>query len=114
MTFGLALDFRRRAFGDLSCRNRARDALADAHDDFHVVLDEQHGDAEFFLGEPDQLHQFDLLRRVHAGGGFVEQQQLRPRGEGADDFEPALVAVGQALARQVALGSRGRRFRATP
>ena len=43
-----------------------------------------------------------LLRRVHAGGGFVEQQQLRFRGQGAHDLQAALVAVGQALGRLVA------------
>ena len=36
------------------------------------------------------------------GGGFVEQQQLRLGGQRADDFQPALVAVGQTLGRFVA------------
>src|SRR5690606_4777625 len=34
--------------------------------------------------------------RVHAGGGFVEQEELRPGGEPADDLEPALFAIRQA------------------
>ena len=54
------------------------------------------------LDEPDQLHQFDLLGRVHAGRGFVEQQQLRPCGQCADNFQAPLVAVRQALGRLVA------------
>ena len=39
-----------------------------------------------------------LLRRIHAGGRLVEKQKLGLRGEGADDLQPALVAVGQRLA----------------
>ena len=39
------LDLRRRALRDLLAVLEHRDALGDAHDDLHVVLDEQHGDA---------------------------------------------------------------------
>ena len=98
ITFGIVPDLIRGPFGDLLAVVEHGNALADAHDDLHVVLDEQNGEAEFLLREPDQLHQLAFLRRVHAGGGFVEQEQLRPRRQGADDFEAALVAVGQGTA----------------
>ena len=39
-------------------------------------------------------HQVLLLLRVHAGGGFVEQEQFGLGGEGAGDFQAALLAVG--------------------
>ena len=106
--------FRRRAFGDLHAVIEHGDALADAHDDLHVVLDQQHGDLKLVLDEADEPRQLHLLGRVHAGGGFVEQQQLRLRGQRADDLQPPLVAVGQALGRLVAEACRGRRFPAVP
>ena len=43
MTFGFCADFGRRAFGDFHAVIQNRDALANAHDHLHVVLDEQHG-----------------------------------------------------------------------
>ena len=39
------------------------------------------------------------LLRVHAGGGLVEQQELRVGGQRAGDLEPALVAVGRGCGR---------------
>ena len=70
--------------------------LADPHDDFHVVLDEQDRDLELVAQPADEAHQVERLLRVHAGGGFVEQQQLRPGRQRARDLQPALAAVGQA------------------
>ena len=49
----------------------------------------------------DQLAQRLLLRRVHARGGLVEQQEPRPRRERARDLEPALLAVGQRVGARV-------------
>ena len=39
--------------------------------------------------------QLGFLARVHARGGLVEQQQLRPARERTRDFEPPLRSVGQ-------------------
>ena len=41
---------------------------------------------------PAQRH---LLGRVHAGGGFVQRQQLRFGSEGTGELEAALIAIGQ-------------------
>ena len=65
------------------------------------MLHEQDGEAILVLDEANELHELHLLGWVHAGGGLIQQQQLRSCGEGADDFEAALVAVGQALGRCV-------------
>ena len=43
----------------------------------------------------DVGHQLLGLRRVHAGGRLVEEQQARARGERARDLEPPPVGVGQ-------------------
>ena len=70
------------------------DAVGDAHDQPHVVLDQQHGVA-VVADRADQVHQVVLLGRVEAGGRLVEAQQLRVGGQRAGDLQPALVAVGQ-------------------
>ena len=68
------------------------------------MLDQQDGDVELVADAADDFHQLGGLGGVHAGGGLVQQQQLGAGGQGADDLQPALGAVGQAarlLAGQV-------------
>ncbi len=66
------------------------------------MLDEQDRKLELVPGLLDEPHQLDLLRGIHAGRRLVEQQQLRTRGEGAHDLEPALFPVGQAARGRIA------------
>src|SRR6185369_1942678 len=77
-------------------------ALADAHHHFHIVLDKQNRQSEAISDLLDQVHQVFLLRRIHAGRGFVEQQQLRPSRESTNNLEPALRTVRQTRAAFVA------------
>ena len=49
MTLGSLANFIRSSFGDLLSVIEHGNALADAHDDPHVVFDEKNGEAEFFL-----------------------------------------------------------------
>ena len=56
-----------------------------------------------------KVHHLPGLGGVHAGRGLVQQQQLGLAGQGAGDLQPALVAVGQVLGQQVALGPADRR-----
>jgi hypothetical protein len=72
--------------------------LRDAHDEVHVVLDQEHGDAGL-LDAANDLAELMRLLRVEAGSRLVEQQQLRLRGKRAGDLEPPLQAVRQALRR---------------
>ena len=101
---GVVADLVGGALGDDPAEVQHRDALADAHDQIHVMLDQQDGDVELVPDAADDLHQLGGLGGVHAGGGLVQQQQLGAGGQGADDLQPALGAVGQAaclLAGQV-------------
>src|SRR5215470_12169844 len=43
----------------------------------------------------NQSDQVFLLRGIHSGGRFVEQEQLRSGGEGTYHFEAPLVAIGE-------------------
>ena len=107
MTRSFLLDLGGRALGDLLAVVEHRDALGDAHDDLHVVLDQQDRHRPLLAEPGEEVGERGRLLRVHAGGRLVEQEQLRLRRERARELEPALVAVGEVLAR-----ARRRRGRA--
>ena len=60
------------------------------------MLDEHDGDVERVADLDDILHELGSLGGVHAGGGLVEQQQARVRGERAHDLQAALGTVREA------------------
>src|SRR5690606_36053756 len=70
--------------------------------DLHRVFDEEDGKFEFLLDALNQADEVGFFRRVHAGGGFVEEEEFRLGGEAADDFEAALFAVGKTFRGGVA------------
>ena len=85
----------RRALGDLLAVVEHGDLLGDAHDDLHVVLDEQDREVLLVAQLAHEVGQLRGLLRVHAGGRLVEQQQLRVGRQRARDLDAALVAVGE-------------------
>ena len=61
-----------------------------------------------FPGEAEQ--EFAGLVRFlvgHAGGGFIDEQELRVLREEHADFEPLLLAVRERAGFPIALGRRG-------
>ncbi len=76
------------------------DAVGHSHDERHVVLDQDDGDAES-ADLADDAVELELLGRVHAGSGLVEQDEVRVRGQGPGDLHPALVGV-RKLSREPA------------
>src|SRR5579859_2625671 len=92
----VGLDLGRPALGDLAAEVEHGDAVADAHHQAHVVLDEQHGRTAV-ADLADELLQGDLLRGVHARGRLVQHQQPGLGGEGPGDLEAALIPVGEVL-----------------
>ena len=94
------LDGVRLAVGDALAVVEHRHPVAEAHDQFDVVLDEQDGDARV-ADAADAVDQVLPLGRVHAGGRLVEQQQSRLGGQGAGDLHQPLLPVGQAGGRRV-------------
>ena len=91
----VALDLRGRALGDLLAEVQHDDAVGDAHDELHVVLDEQHAHAALGVDLLDQPGEVPLLDRVGARGRLVEQQHSRLGAQRPGDLQPALLAVGQ-------------------
>ena len=74
------------------------------------MFDEPDADVELFADEADEVHQFDFFLGVHAGGGFVEEEDLGLGGEGAGDFEAALLAVGEVAGELVGAGFEAEGF----
>ena len=95
--FRVALDLRRRPFGDLEPVVEHGHLVGDAHDDFHVVLDEEDGQVEIATQAVDEAGHLRRLLRIHPRGWLVEEEQLGLAGEGPRDLQAALVAVGEIL-----------------
>src|ERR1035437_9952982 len=72
------------------------DALADAHDDLHVVFDNEDGEVEAGADGLDGVHEVAFFGGVHAGGGLIQEEDFGAGGQGAGDFQAALVAIGEA------------------
>jgi hypothetical protein len=81
------------------------DPVADAHDQRHVVVDQQ--DARTVLVAQRTHHRRERrhLRLGQPRGGLVEQHESRLGGERACDAEPSLVAVREGRRRRI--GVRG-------
>ena len=77
------------------------DALADVHDQGHVVLDQQNGHAEAVPDGMDAGEKLRRLRGVHAGGGLVQKEHLHIRGQGPGNLQLPLPAIGQAGGQNV-------------
>ena len=105
-------DGRRVALGDEPAVVQDLDPVAQVHHQRDVVRDEDDRDPQLVAQPTDQPEQLLGLDRVHAGVGLVEQEELRPRADGAGDLEPALVAVRQVAGRAIAPGRPARTARA--
>jgi hypothetical protein len=99
----VAGDFLGRALDQQPPADHHDDAVGEAKDGVHVVLDEQHCDVARQSG--DHLEQLGALPLRHAGRGLVEQQHLRPGGERERDLEEPLLAIGELAGRSMAVRS---------
>ena len=91
----VALDLLRRPLGDDLAPIEHDDALAEAHDELHVVFDDQEREVEAGADVADHRHQLLGLLRVHPGGGLVEDEQVGLGGQRPGDLQAALLPVGQ-------------------
>ena len=73
-----------------------RDLLRDRKHHRHVVLGEQQRQAALVSDALQQSNGTVCLGCRHAGGGLVEQQDLRITGKRNAQFDLLLVAVGQS------------------
>src|SRR3954462_2753464 len=94
----VAGDVLRRAFDQNLSLHEHGDALREAEDKVHVVLDDQDRN----VGGQGSEHVQNATRVLarHAGRRLVEQQHLRLEAERDGDLNQALAAVGQILHRR--------------
>ena len=85
----------RRALGDLAAEIERDDLVGNRHHQVHVMLDEQHRDLALVADAPDQRAELADLAVVEPAGRLVEQQQLRPTGKRARQFDPLAGAERQ-------------------
>ena len=78
---------------------------AASRDQRHVVIDDQDGQA-LRRDALEQLMQFELLARIQAGRGLVEQQQGRIGGQRAGNLDQPLMPVGKARDQFVGAGAK--------
>ena len=95
------LDLRWAAGGDDLAEAEHYHPLGDGHHQAHVVLDEQHTDAELAVHAADDAGQLDFLRRVGPGRRFVQEQQLRPGAERPGNLQAAPVPVRERAGQVV-------------
>src|SRR5829696_3146983 len=93
----------RGPLGDLLPVVEHRHPVGDAHDDAHLVLYEEDGDAALFPEALDQAGQPRGLLGVHAGRGLVEQQQRGVGGQRPRYLQAPLVTVGEVLGERLPL-----------
>ena len=73
--------------------------VGNAHHQHHVVLDQNHRDAE--LGDAaKKLAERVLVRAHQASGGLIEQQHARPHGQRAGDLDEAAIDMRQVCGRR--------------
>ena len=73
------------------------DAVADVHDQRHVVVDEQHAGAVLVAHRPHDRRELRHLRLREPRRRLVHQHEARLGGERTSHAEPALVSVASAL-----------------
>lgn len=84
--------------------------VGEPHDQAHVVLDQHDGQAEFGADLPDDRGHAGAFGGVHAGHGFVEQQDTGLQTQGAGEFYAFAVAVRQQRDGRVEVGAEAGEF----
>jgi hypothetical protein len=88
-------DFARNARLDHFAVAEHQHAVADAGDDVHVVLDDQHRDAALVPRVQDEAGHVGLFLLVHAGHRLVQDQEARLGHQGPRQFHALLDAQRQ-------------------
>src|SRR5215471_12774042 len=91
----------RGALGDLLAEVQHHHPVGDAHDQVHVVLDHEQGEAELLVDPPDQVGQVAQLVVVEAARRLVQQEQPGPRDQRPRQLDRLQRAERQARDRPV-------------
>src|SRR6516225_7987823 len=96
----ILLHLARRSLSNELAEIKHRNPIGDVHDEAHVMLDEQHGDA----GRGDCAQQRSEARRlatIETRRRLIEQQKLGLRGERAGNLKQPLSTVWQHAGEQI-------------
>ncbi len=89
---------------DLSAEVEDHHAIGDIHHQAHVVLDQDHGDAELFLDVEDETGDIFGLLEIHPGGRLVEQENLGVHRQCSSQFDSLLHPVREHADQALAEG----------
>lgn len=98
---GVLGDFPGCSLGDHLSVIQYENLVRYAHDQLHIMFDEQDGDALLVPDPGDEMVELTGFLGVHAGCGFVEQEQERLGGHGPGYLEASLSTVGKLLGKLV-------------
>ncbi len=90
---GVGAHFGRGPVGDLAAVIEHDHVIRNAHDDAHVVLDEQDPDLLLLANPEQQMVELGGFTRIETGGGLVEAKQRGTGAQRAGDLQPALRTV---------------------
>ena len=91
----MLLYFGGRTLGDCFAAVDDVNAPAGAHDDAHVVLDEEDTAAKGLWNASDELHEFVAFRIGEPGRRLVQQHEFWVCCQGAGDADAPLFPIGQ-------------------
>ena len=100
---GISTHLVRSAVGNHLAVIQHHDPLADTHDQRHIMLDEQDGDAELLPDKGNGLHEFPGFGIVHARCRFVQAEELGVGRQCPGNLQLALLSVGQVARPHVRL-----------
>ena len=90
-----------RAARDLPPEAQDVDVVGDAHDEVHVVLDEENGELEVVADLLDEGAELGDLLVVQPARGLVEEKEARLGHERARELDALLDPVGQRRCREL-------------
>src|SRR5690606_42165150 len=96
----VALDLFGGAFGDLLAEVQADDAVAGAHHESHVVLDDDHGDVEVLADRLEPAGELVDLAVAEAVDRLVQQQQPGTGRQRAGQLDPLEGAEREARSEE--------------
>ena len=110
----VAADLARRALGERPALVEHLDAVADVHDQRHVVIDEEHAGVVLVAHRAHDLGERRHLRLGETGGGLVHEHEARLGRERTRDAEPTLVSVRKRAGRRIRVPRRAEATRGAP
>lgn len=98
----MVLNICRRSLRQFLAEVQNTDFITNTHDQLHIVLDKQNGDAPipYFANHLCQFHFFVV---IHAGCRLIQQKQFRVADNGPRNLQSSLFTLGEIFRQKNAL-----------